>query len=369
MAINPYVPPAFRAPAGPPPPTGPTAATPYGLGNLRRGVMDRLQTTRPVLAAGLQRAGDWFKNLTPDQRGYLAAAMGGYDSTRPNPTQGMFEGGQAFLASRPGPGDPFTLGPQDIRYDATGNEIARNPYEQTPLATATASAGESGTPWATTFGQEMARADKEQYDAANDALGVLEVNAIGRELLDAGVITGPTANFVTTFGSLLNDAGFSVVSDDAIANTRAYTALLGRNVGNLVTLFGTGQSITEADKEFASAMAGGEITLTEDSIRRILDINDRISQEAIEKWNQRAAAIEGAPGYADEPIVPYPLTIDIPQQEFAPPPAPLPPDAQAYYNREAREWGYRIGDGPLHRWDADSGRYRPFDPSTGNWLD
>jgi hypothetical protein len=46
-------------------------------------------------------------------------------------------------------------------------------------------------------------------------------------------------------------------------------------VVNIVKAFGSGSGISNADREYAEKMAGGQIKLDEASIKRILDIGER----------------------------------------------------------------------------------------------
>ena len=114
------------------------------------------------------------------------------------------------------------------------------------------------------------------------------------------------------------------LADDARANTRAYAALMAGEVGRMIQLFGAGTGLSDADREFARQMAGGEITMTEQALRRILDINERAARNLIEAYNRQAQQIERAPGYADNPIVPFPLTIDMPSGALSQPTAADP---------------------------------------------
>lgn len=156
------------------------------------------------------------------------------------------------------------------------------------------------------LGSKQANALLEQRGKAQDAVSIIRTNQEARKLLDAGALTGFGAEALTTFGEALQRIGVNKF-DDKIANTRAFASALGSNVGKVIKQFGSGTGLSDADREFATKMAGGDIKLTEKSIRRILDINDRQSQFIINNFNSRAQQIQDRFGDA----IGFPLTIDV----------------------------------------------------------
>ena len=177
------------------------------------------------------------------------------------------------------------------------------------------------------FGEQLAGAlgddFVDQRNAALQAVQSLTTAQLGRQLLDEGTIVGAGANFLLAMGGGLERLGIHL-ADDARANTRAYAALMAGEVGRMIQLFGAGTGLSDADREFARQMAGGEITMTKQALRRILDINERAARNLIEAYNRQAQQIERAPGYADNPIVPFPLTIDMPSGALSQPTAADP---------------------------------------------
>ena len=121
--------------------------------------------------------------------------------------------------------------------------------------------------------------------AAQDAVSILDTIGTGRNLLDSGLITGFGANFLLNAGQALKQAGIDLAAD-ASANTQAYSAALAANVGRIIKLFGAGTGLSNADREYAEKMAGGNITLDERALRRILDINERAARNTIKTHNQ-----------------------------------------------------------------------------------
>jgi hypothetical protein len=85
---------------------------------------------------------------------------------------------------------------------------------------------------------------------------------------------------------------------------------MGANVGQLIKQFGAGTGLSDADREFAMQMAGSKITLTEQALRKILDINDRAANKIIDTHNKTYGKVKTN----------IPLTVDKPVG-IAPPPA------------------------------------------------
>ena len=67
---------------------------------------------------------------------------------------------------------------------------------------------------------------------------------------------------------------------------------MGANVGQLIKQFGAGTGLSDADREFAMQMAGGKITLTEQALRKILDINDKAANRVIDTHNRKYSGVK-----------------------------------------------------------------------------
>jgi hypothetical protein len=155
------------------------------------------------------------------------------------------------------------------------------------------------------LGGEVAKNLVERRTAAQDARTSLESSQQARELLNKGIVSGAGANWIIGFNKVLQQAGFNV-SEDATANTEAFAATRAQEVGRIIKLFGAGTGLSDADREFATKAAAGQITLNEASIRRILDINDKAARNVIENFNRDAASID------TQKLVPFPLAVEMP---------------------------------------------------------
>lgn len=137
-------------------------------------------------------------------------------------------------------------------------------------------------------------------DAARD-----EITAIhrSREQLDApgGIFSGAAGEVRLKVAKVAEMLG--VPNADKIANTEAFGSAIGSRVLALVKGLGSGAGISNADRAFAERMAGGNINLDEQSIRKILEIGERAARAKIDTHNTNAGKIiksnEALKGYSD----------------------------------------------------------------------
>ena len=124
----------------------------------------------------------------------------------------------------------------------------------------------------------------ENQDKAKSAVLTLQSNQEAIDILDSGVITGTGAEWITGFGKALQQAGFTLM-DNPTDNAQAYAASAAKRVAEIITAFGSGTGLSDADREYARNAAAGDITMTEGAIRKIIDINNRAAQGAINSYN------------------------------------------------------------------------------------
>lgn len=135
--------------------------------------------------------------------------------------------------------------------------------------------------------------------AAEDARSVVDTINTGRSLLDKGIISGFGADFKLGFAKALKEAGVTGL-DGKIANTETYASNMAQNVGKLIKQFGAGTGLSNADREYAEKMAGGSIALSEESMRRILDISERAARNSIAAHNKRVEGVQSKTGLTVE---------------------------------------------------------------------
>jgi hypothetical protein len=135
--------------------------------------------------------------------------------------------------------------------------------------------------------------------------------------LERGMFTGGGADWKLQFGQYLNGIGIHM-ADDAVANTEAYIREgAGLTLEILKTgALGTGSSITGPDREYASGIAGGDIKITKEGLKRIIAINEQAAREAVLTWNRGAGSLKRGDVFNEIPMPP----------EWTP---PVPPGATA----------------------------------------
>ncbi len=165
--------------------------------------------------------------------------------------------------------------------------------------------------FSTELNKSLAQEFTERRKSALDAVASMKSNDEALALLNRGVITGSGAEYVLQLGKALQSIGVNL-APDAIANSEAFVATRAQEVGRIIKLFGAGTSLSDADREFATKAAAGQITLTEPSIRRILDINARASRSIVKAYNNDVAQI-------DPSITPWNLNLpEAPTREETP---------------------------------------------------
>jgi hypothetical protein len=135
------------------------------------------------------------------------------------------------------------------------------------------------------LGDVKGTAIEKGFEAARDAESIIDTIDIGRQILNAGATTGFGANFLVNLGQALKQVGVDLNADES-ANAQTYMANMAQNVGRVIKLFGAGTGLSNADREYAEKMAGGNVSLDERALRRILDINERMSRNVIKRHNE-----------------------------------------------------------------------------------
>jgi hypothetical protein len=173
----------------------------------------------------------------------------------------------------------------------TINQRIKKLTEQTPPVSVQVSTGPQEKAFETELGKGQAKKILEDYEVAQDATKIIDTVKTGRKLLESGMITGFGAETITKLGAALNQAGINFASEP-VANTQAFAANMAQNVGRVIKQFGAGTGLSNADREYAEKMAGGNITLDRKAIERILDINERAARNVIRYHNKRLEGVK-----------------------------------------------------------------------------
>jgi hypothetical protein len=144
------------------------------------------------------------------------------------------------------------------------------------------------------FGKVLAQKGAEQfaerYSKAESARSSINSTIEAEKLLNSGAITGFGSQFLTSFGKALNQIGFSV-AEDSIANTEAYLSSQATQVAEIIKAFGAGTGLSDKDREFAEKAAGANVSMSEGSLRYVLDINRRRYRTLISDVNKKLESI------------------------------------------------------------------------------
>jgi hypothetical protein len=193
------------------------------------------------------------------------------------------------------------VGPTDQRVSELNQRILK---ETTPAGPSTVVlTGTQEKQFEGELGKLQAKELIDSRKEAEDARAIIDTVNTGRELLNEGTLVGAGADFLVGFNNALSRAGLDFGYNDAAKNTQAYAAAIGNNVGRIISLFGAGTGLSDADREFAKLIAGGNTQVTEAALRRILDINERAARGVIALHNERAKGVKTN----------IPLVVDMPQ--------------------------------------------------------
>lgn len=229
--------------------------------------------------------------------------------------------GNRFASELPKPPTPVT----GTHVNGQGQRVAYSAVPGQPAQTTTLGMEQAKTPSAVVnnfpnvdgkglvkLNENMTTRLLDERDKASSAVTGLETIAQGRQLIQDGIITGAGANTLVSVGKGLQRAGINI-AEDPIANTEAYASLMGRQVGEIIKMFGSGTGLSDADRAYSQKIAGGEITVNEQALNRILDIGETAYNNVLTRYNARAEEVMNRQG-ADQLL--YDLRIKMPELEI-----------------------------------------------------
>ena len=239
----------------------------------------------------LAAASDRILAMPLDQRSpFLASQGGGVSDLKPTTTVIDQSGQRQLVQTTPFTGAVKTLGTyEDVPLPpavlAQKKEVAREGGVKVNLPAQEKS-------FETQLGKGQADRIIASQVAAQDAAAIIDTVKTGRNIMKSGMITGAGADFLVNFNQALKTAGIDAGYADAAANSQAFAANMAGNVGRLIKQFGAGTGLSDADREFATAMAGGKITVDAKAISRILDINEKAARNTITRHNKDVKGIK-----------------------------------------------------------------------------
>lgn len=149
----------------------------------------------------------------------------------------------------------------------------------------------------------QAKIFSDHYESSLRGVQALPMISAARQAIESGAVTGYGANFVGGLNRILSAAGFQG-GKDATENTQVFAATTARQVLNIIKNLGSGSGISDADREYAAKIVGGDISLDANSIKRLLDISDTaIRNDA--KWVN-----DQVPAYQRIGAIVQPINVD-----------------------------------------------------------
>ena len=99
------------------------------------------------------------------------------------------------------------------------------------------------------------------------------------------VITGLLGPQELFLKGLAKDLGFGEFKD--VDATQAYLATAGRQVGQVIRLFGSGTGLSDADREYAEKIAGGSQKMTKEALKKLVDMAKRGIEGQVNLFNNQ----------------------------------------------------------------------------------
>lgn len=178
--------------------------------------------------------------------------------------------------------------------------------------------------------------DKQIFDEVSESAKAARTTAAGltglreaRNAIKGGIISGAGAD--TMLGLQKVGAAIGVTDPDRIVNTETFRAAIAPQVASVLRSTVGTANISNTDREFAEKAAGGNITLDEKSISRLLDIMERASTKQLNDHQKRVETVYADPEkYKRERAL---FGVDMPAEpEMAAPASAAPAGAVRKFN-------------------------------------
>ena len=120
---------------------------------------------------------------------------------------------------------------------------------------------------------------------ARQAVETLVLNEKGRELLASNefdIVGGPLADLKSNLLLLAESFGATGSAIESTENIQAFMATRVREIGNQIQMFGAGTGLSDKDAALAAKAAAGEMGLTVENLKRLMEIGDEAAKRKIE---------------------------------------------------------------------------------------
>lgn len=131
----------------------------------------------------------------------------------------------------------------------------------------------------------------EEYDpkGLNNRFSVINDQV---RLLGSGIISGFGAPALTTLATI--GQRFGILNSEqaqTLSNTQTFDSNAGNLVAEVIKAFGAGTGLSDADREYATKIAGGLISLEELSLKKILELTQRRSIAEAKAYNNQLSKL------------------------------------------------------------------------------
>jgi hypothetical protein len=119
---------------------------------------------------------------------------------------------------------------------------------------------------------ELAAEDfKQLHEGAKDAARTIETTDRAVDRLNAGMASGVFAPIEIALGRVASELGIAPEWAADAQNAQAYAATMGNEVATVIKEFGSGTGLSDADREYALLIAGGDVKVDEATLRWLLN--------------------------------------------------------------------------------------------------
>jgi hypothetical protein len=183
---------------------------------------------------------------------------------------------------------------------------------------------------ANTFSAKLTKGAADNFlelnEAARTAEEILTLNSRSKVLMDEGIKTGFGANFRLNTARLAKELGLVPKSMDDIAASEEFIAIRARQLMKLLPAFGSGSGISDRDVDIARGIAGGDVSLDEEALRRILYMEETLARDLIAKNNKSLERMIKITGEEMSPAIAEGFYVPLPRREDY----VIPPNAARY---------------------------------------
>lgn len=137
------------------------------------------------------------------------------------------------------------------------------------------------------FGESAGKDVAKRYESAKSSVDAINTIDASFNALNSGdPITGFASDMRLGLAKMIG--AISGDENKDVQATEVWLATTGKLVADLLAsgAFGSGTGLSDNDVKFAKAMQGGDVTLDENSIRRILFMRRQLENKVITNWNE-----------------------------------------------------------------------------------